>query len=72
MPVFYGSPLGAPPVAFRAVSATATEIVFTNPAHEFPQRICYARTAGGIEAEVSLLDGSKAMRWTFGAIGAPG
>jgi len=71
VPVFYGSSQGAPPVAFKAVSASATEIVFVNPAHDFPQRIRYARTAGGIEAEVSLRDGSKAQRWTFGAMGAP-
>ena len=72
VPVFYGSPRGAPPVPFRAVSASATEIVFTNPAHDYPQRIRYARTPKGIEAEVSLADGSKPQRWTFRALGGPG
>ena len=72
VPVFFASPRGAPPVAFRAVSASATEIVFANPAHDYPQRIRYARTARGIEAEISLADGSKAQRWTFAASGGPG
>ena len=72
VPVFYGSPRGATPVPFRAVSASATEIVFTNPAHDYPQRIRYARTAVGIEAEVSLADGSRPQRWTFRALGGPG
>lgn len=72
VPVFHASPRGAPPVAFRAISASTTEIVFANPANDFPQRIRYARIAGGIEAEVSLADGSKAQRWTFAAMAGPG
>ena len=67
----YSSSLrGAPPTAFRAVSASATEIVFANPANDYPQRIRYARTAVGIEAEISLADGSKAQRWTFATMRA--
>ncbi len=72
VPVFYASPRGASPAAFPAVSANADEIVFANPANDYPQRIRYARNAAGIAAEISLADGSKAQRWTFGAMGAPG
>lgn len=72
VPVFHASPRGAPPVAFRAISASATEIVFANPAQDYPQRIRYARTDGGIEAEISLADGSKVQRWTFAAMVDPG
>ena len=72
VPVFYASPRGAPPVAFRATSASAAKIVFANPAQDYPQRIRYARTAQGIEAEISLADGSKAQRWTFAAMAGPG
>ena len=61
---FYASPKGAPPAAFSATSATENEVVFTNPAHDYPQRIRYVRTPTGIEAEISLADGSKPNRWS--------
>lgn len=72
VPVLFASPRGAAPTGFRAVSASATEIVFANLANDYPQRIRYARTAMGIEAEISLADGSKAQRWIFAASGGPG
>lgn len=62
---FWGSPGGAKPVAFRMERATATEIVFANPAHDYPQRIRYWRDGKVLNAEVSLSDGSKAMRWAY-------
>lgn len=62
---FYGSPRGAPAVAFRATSVTDTEIVFVNPVHDYPQLVRYERTAAGIEAEVSLADGSRPNRWSY-------
>jgi hypothetical protein len=62
---FWGSPSGAKPVAFRMERATANEIVFANPAHDYPQRIRYWRDGKVLNAEVSLSDGSKAMRWVY-------
>ena len=62
---FYGSPNGAPPVAFRLVRASASEAVFENPAHDFPQRIVYRLDGGELVATVSLIDGSKAASWRF-------
>jgi hypothetical protein len=62
---FYGSPNGAPPVAFRLVRASASEAVFENPAHDFPQRIAYRLERGELVATVSLIDGSKAASWRF-------
>ena len=67
---FWGSPMGAKPVAFRAVSVTATEIIFANPAHDYPQRIRYAFEGKILSAETSLTDGSKAMHWTYGGANA--
>ena len=67
---FYASPKGAPPAAFKATSATANAITFTNPAHDYPQRIRYVLTTTGIEAEISLADGTKPTRWTYRAMGA--
>ncbi|MBK7284377.1 MAG: hypothetical protein IPI83_08420 [Sphingomonadales bacterium] len=66
---FWGSPGGAKPVPFRMVSSTATEIVFANPAHDYPQRIHYWRDGKLLNAEISLADGSKSLRWTYSAMG---
>lgn len=63
---FYGSPKGAPPVGFKAVEADDRSITFVNAAHDYPQRVRYsASEAGGLDAEVSLADGSKANKWSY-------
>ena len=62
---FYGSPKGAPAVGFNAVQSDENSITFVNSAHDFPQRVRYVRSAAGIDAEVSLADGSKANRWKY-------
>lgn len=67
----YGSPKGAAPVAFRLTQSSADEAVFVNSAHDYPQRIRYRRTATGIDAEISLADGSRPNRWTYRPLGTP-
>ena len=67
---FYASPKGAPPAAFKASAATESEITFVNAGHDYPQRIRYSRTTAGIEAEISLADGSKPNRWSYRAMGS--
>jgi hypothetical protein len=62
---FYGSPKGAPPVAFKSTGSDASSITFANAAHDYPQRVRYVVTATGLDAEVSLADGSKAQRWSY-------
>ena len=62
---FYGSPKGAPAVGFKATQADATSIIFVNAAHDYPQRVRYVVTANGLDAEVSLADGSKPNRWSY-------
>ena len=62
---FYGSPRGAAPVEFKASASDATSITFANPAHDYPQRVRYARTADGLDAEISLADGSRPNRWRY-------
>lgn len=62
---FYGSPRGAPAVAFKATGSDASSITFVNAAHDYPQRVRYVATATGLDAEVSLADGSKAERWNY-------
>ena len=69
---FYGSPKGAAAVAFRMTKATADEAIFANASHDYPQRVRYLRTAAGIDAEVSLADGSKPVRWSYRRTGDGG
>lgn len=62
--VYLPQPGGKPPVAFRAVPG-GEGVTFVNAAHDYPQRIQYRRTGDTLTAEISLADGSKAMRWSF-------
>lgn len=62
---FYGSPNGSTPVAFKATAADANSITFVSAAHDYPQRVRYLVTGDGIDAEVSLADGSKPNRWRY-------
>ena len=68
---FYASPKGAPPAAFKATAADANSITLVNAAHDYPQRVRYQRTAAGLDAEISLADGSKANRWSYKRSGSP-
>jgi hypothetical protein len=61
----FASPGGRPPLAFEGRSLSPTAIEFTNAAHDYPQRIRYELKDGELEAEISLLDGSKATRWSY-------
>ena len=67
---FYGSPNGVPAVGFRATEVDANSVTFANPAHDYPQRLRYARSADGIDAETSLTDGSNPAKWSYRRKGA--
>ena len=62
---FYGSPKGAPAVGFKATDFDANSITFVNATHDYPQRVRYVVTAAGLDAEVSLADGSKPNKWSY-------
>ena len=62
---FYGSPKGAPGVGFKATEADSKSITFVNAGHDYPQRVRYVVTDTGLDAEISLADGSKPNRWTY-------
>jgi hypothetical protein len=49
---FFGSPGGAPPVAFPLTKQDGRRVVFENPAHDFPQRVIYAREGRDLVARV--------------------
>lgn len=67
---FLGSPGGVAPTTFAARTVTPTSVEFANPAHDYPQRIRYEIKDGQLEAEVSLIDGSKAERWSYRRAGS--
>jgi len=62
---FYGSPMGAPAIGFKATEADGSSITFVNGGHDYPQRVRYVATDDGLDAEVSLADGSKPERWSY-------
>ena len=62
---FYGSPKGAAPVEFKALEADGKSITFVNASHDYPQRVRYVVTDTGLDAEVSLADGSNPNRWNY-------
>ena len=62
---YIAMPQGGAPVAFRLVRQERTRATFENPAHDFPQRIAYARDGDTLTATISAIDGSKPRRWTY-------
>jgi hypothetical protein len=68
---FYGSPKGALPVPFKATQADGKSITFVNAAHDYPQRVRYDLTPEGLNAEISLSDGSKPNKWSYHRSGSP-
>ena len=62
---YLAQPGGGAPVAFRLVRHDAASAIFENPAHDYPQRITYAREGDTLTATISLIDGSNARRWVY-------
>lgn len=58
------------PVRFGATQVSARSITFENPNHDYPQRIRYWRDDTMLKAEISLLDGSKAVQFGFDLMGS--
>ena len=66
---FWGSPQGSKPVPFKMVWLGAAEVVFENPAHDFPTRISYRREDDVLIATVSGPGGSKPQTWRYRRVG---
>ena len=62
---FFGAPEGQGRTMFALEARTPNGLSFVNAAHDYPQRVRYWREGDRLMAEVSLLDGSKAMRWSY-------
>lgn len=62
---YWASPQGAARVEFPMVSQGPREIVFANPAHDYPQRIRYWMEGDALNAEISTIGGGRPMRWSY-------
>jgi hypothetical protein len=64
--VFYiAQPLGRPATEFVRVSDQPDEVVFENRAHDWPKRLSYRRTQGGIQVRVEGDPGQKVDQFTL-------
>jgi hypothetical protein len=68
--IFHAEPANQKPADFRAVafSTEGRSVTFEDRSHDYPQRVRYWREGEALLAEISMLDGSKAMRWRFGRV----
>ena len=63
--VFWAVTADQKPVRFEATVSGENNIVFENAEHDYPQRIHYWREGKALKAEISLIDGSKAVQFSF-------
>ena len=63
--VFWAVSADQKPVRFVATASSENAIVFENAEHDYPQRIHYWREGKRLKAEISLMDGSKAVKFSF-------
>ena len=49
---YVAKPSGQAEATFPLKTFSDSELIFENPAHDFPQRILYRRTAGGVTARI--------------------
>lgn len=55
-----------PGTDFKLTSVTSSEAVFENPAHDFPKRIIYRKTAAGsLVASIDGGEGTKGQSFTY-------
>lgn len=70
--VYLASPAGRnPPTAFTLTEIEENRAVFTNPDHDFPQRIDYALEDGDLVVTISEADQSNQRTWRWPRLDAP-
>jgi hypothetical protein len=63
---YVAKPSGQAEATFRSVRVSGDEVVFENPAHDFPTRIMYRRAAnGGVVAAIEGPRNGKTQRIEF-------
>ena len=63
--VYVATPAGSAPVTFAEAARKARSVTFENRGHDYPQRISYWREGRFLVAEISLADGTRAIRWRY-------
>ena len=63
-------PSGQPEASFKLASKTVDEVVFENPAHDFPQRIRYRRGADTLHGRIEgTMDGkARAVDYAYARV----
>lgn len=62
---FWAAPQGRNWTMFAWSPSAEPGVTFASAAHDYPQRIRYWREGEQLKAEISMLDGSRAQRWTY-------
>jgi hypothetical protein len=62
---FWASPQGGTAVPFKMVSLGVAEVVFENPANDYPTRIVYRRAGDLLVATISGQGGARAQTWRY-------
>lgn len=66
---YVAQPSGRPPTRFRMNDASATHAEFSNPEHDFPQRIRYMREGDLLRAEISGGNPVRRIEFRFRKVG---
>jgi hypothetical protein len=62
---YVAKPSRQPEAVFTATTASASDVVFENPAHDFPQKIMYTRTGDALVASIEGPMNGKTRRIDF-------
>jgi hypothetical protein len=62
---YVAKPSGRAEATFTTVRVSANEVVFENPAHDFPTRIIYQRQSDGVTAAIEGLTNGQSRRMEF-------
>ena len=66
---FWGAPKGDKRTIFAWIPGSEPGLTFVNREHDYPQRIRYWREGEELVAEISLMDGSRPVRWRYRRMG---
>jgi hypothetical protein len=67
---YWAMPKGVPATKFVATEESPTSVTFVNAAHDYPQRVRYWREGRMLMAEIALVDGRNAFRFSYAPMGS--
>ncbi len=68
--VLWASPKGEQRTLFAWTPSDVPGVTFTNAENDYPQKIHYWREGDLLKAEISMLDGTNAISWTYRVMGS--